>query len=102
MTKKTITKILGNCDIEYLSIPEIIEYLKRKEAFYTQEGIINLQISLQEYEYSNNEYIAFKGECLETDKEYSDRLKKEEQQSKWLEDRDAKEYERLKKKFDNV
>jgi hypothetical protein len=70
---------------------------------YKEEGWENIEITKTCYEYDPNEYPV----CIiskyrpETDKEYEKRMEAEDITKEAQKERDLKEYERLKKKFEN-
>lgn len=84
----------------------IIEELCRYNEEFTRKDYTNLRIQILSYGYDHIEYVLY-GDRLETDEEYNSRMKvaaivKKHRAKKKLDkdERDLKEYKRLRKKFE--
>lgn len=100
MTKKNIVSI-ANCDIDCGTLSALKMEIENLIEMYGEDATLVLDSG-----YTNlSQYVEYKR--IESDSEYNKRLKAEsktreleEKRSKIIEDKDRKEFERLKKKFE--
>lgn len=93
--KKKIWKEVSTLYVDYEYATDIIEKLQGLQKAHGEK----LRIEKSYYPYSDDQYLAVMAEVEETDKEYEERLAKEEKYKKEQDERDRRELERLKKKF---
>lgn len=94
MSKKQITIILENSvDIKYSLLDKVIDRLQKLKEKYEKEYN---DLYLDEEYIDEVESIVLKGNRLETNKEYQNRLKQEGQKKSWRQ----RQYEELKKEFE--
>lgn len=98
MSKKMILVKACDCYIDGETVQNFIKNCQR----YIKEYGSTAKFEMESDRYSDREYLVLKYEREETDEEYQNRLKQEEQFKSYRDKRDAEEYERLKKKFENV
>lgn len=99
--------IPGDSDItSYMdgSIEELIEVLIDRKKDAEEAGLKNISVELSiDYDYEDTEASVYlKGERLETDKEHESRIKFKEKCKRVAEEKERKEYERLKGKFEGI
>lgn len=83
------------------TIDEVIKQLKQEEEYYSEE-YTNLRIdNIYDWDSKGSyyEHILF-GDKLETDEEEALRMKQEDENKKWREENDRRQYEALKAKFE--
>lgn len=91
--RKTVLIPAEYIDLEYMTLDELYEKAQELRNKYGGSCIINK---------TDNEWdsgCSVMVERPETNKEMNLRIKQEEKNEKWREERDKKEFERLKKKF---
>lgn len=81
--------------IDYQTLKDVRESMDRWIETYGEDA----RIESRQYEYEDGEYLAIMVEREETDVEYHRRVKSLEAQRAYYEERDRKEFERLKEKF---
>lgn len=96
MTKKTVMGIVDDyVDMDYATLGE---FRDRIDGWIKQHGH-NAMFEFQDDYDGYGRHLVLKAERLETDEEYNKRIAQEEHYNKIAEERDRKEFERLKKKF---
>lgn len=96
MTKKKVMAIVEDyVDMDYATLGE---FRDRIDAWIKQHSRNAMFESQDDYD-GYGRHIVLKAERLETDEEYEYRKKSEEHYKKIAEERDRKEFERLKKKY---
>ncbi len=102
MTKKEISVEIASISLYDLevSIDTAVKTLLEAEKRYSKlPEVTRIQLSKSSHAYSDSEYLAIMASRLETDAEYDKRIKEEKELQVYQDARDAKEYERLSKKF---
>ena len=93
--RKTVLKEVGTIDIDGYLVKDVIANLTEMLELYGDD----IQISKEQYQYDNGDYLALFKPTPETDEEMEVRIKKENYYKKKMEDSERATFERLQKKF---
>lgn len=93
--RKTILKEVGTIDMDGYPLKDIIKNLTELLELHGDD----VQVSKEQYQYTNGEYFALMKPTPETDEEMGVRIKRENYYKKQVEDSERATFERLQKKF---
>ena len=97
-SRKVIRAYTGtDIDLEYLTLKEAAARIQSLIAQYGEDA----KIETHSPAYSDSEYLGVYADRPETDKEMARRIAQEEKWAKDQEERDRREFERLRAKFNN-
>lgn len=96
-TRKIISAEAESISFEYTSIGSLLETFKRLNKEYGPEA--EIQSCYYPYDNSDSKYFAVFAKRPETDKEMNKRIAQEEVWQKEQDERDRRDFERLKLKF---
>lgn len=99
-TPKVISALVSECsfDVEY-PLLELVSILQKENTRLLKEGWTDLNLSLEEDQYSDRRYVFMRGKRMETEAEAIRRETQEQIQKDLREQRDRADFERLKAKF---